>query len=44
MQETYKEEGENDASEEEPTTNAEWNVDTTIGLVLGATVENGVRP
>ena len=37
-----QEEGEDDASEEEPTTDAEGNVHTAVRLVFWTTVEDGV--
>ena len=37
-----QEEGEDDTSEEQPTTNAERNVYTAVGLVFWTTVEDGV--
>ena len=40
----YKKEGEDDASKEEPLPDLERDVNTTVCLVLRATVEDGVGP
>ena len=39
---SYQEEGEDNASEEEPTADVEGNIDTTVGLILGTAVEDGI--
>ena len=41
---TYQEEGEDNASEEEPTADTERNVDTSVAIVRGTRVEDGVGP